>query len=139
MRAHLRFPTTAPTTWSHGVQQLLFCKSAAASEAPSCRMNLCAMRLTALRLTTTSRSHGSHCSHCKEAVFASWADFYAEKDAHEQLREQAEGGDEVAEKANRKIMSEHAEGHLDQMKFVPPACSRSEPTSLSSTRSIVCS
>eukprot|EP00965_Chrysotila_dentata_P137791 4558808-Pleurochrysis_carterae.AAC.1 len=77
------------------------------------------------------------CSHCKEAVFASWADFYAE-DAHEQLREQAEGGDEVAEKAYRKIMSEHAEGHLDQMKFVPPVLKVGTDIFIVD-RSIVCS
>eukprot|EP00965_Chrysotila_dentata_P141682 4682425-Pleurochrysis_carterae.AAC.1 len=60
------------------------------------------------------------CSHCEKKLFVSWADFHAQKTAHEELRESAEAGDEAAEKLYNKIMSEHAEMHLDQMKFVPP-------------------
>eukprot|EP00965_Chrysotila_dentata_P143785 4750845-Pleurochrysis_carterae.AAC.1 len=42
------------------------------------------------------------CSHCEKAVFTSWADYNAQKAALEELKEQADSGDELAEKLYNK-------------------------------------
>eukprot|EP00965_Chrysotila_dentata_P128840 4259937-Pleurochrysis_carterae.AAC.2 len=68
------------------------------------------------------------CRHCERDVFSSWEEFNLEKEALKELKERADGGDERAAKMYSKVMTQHAQTHLDQqMKFTHPV-SKQGPT-----------
>eukprot|EP00965_Chrysotila_dentata_P052419 1738825-Pleurochrysis_carterae.AAC.1 len=61
-----------------------------------------------------------HCTHCDRDVFSSCAEYDSAVQALNNLKAQADSGDEKAEKQYAKIMSEHFHAHLGQTLFVPP-------------------
>eukprot|EP00965_Chrysotila_dentata_P118746 3926421-Pleurochrysis_carterae.AAC.3 len=57
------------------------------------------------------------CRHCDRDGFHSWSEYLADKAALEALRTAANGGDKQAVKDLAAILKEHADGHLDVIKY----------------------
>eukprot|EP00965_Chrysotila_dentata_P066942 2216197-Pleurochrysis_carterae.AAC.1 len=65
-------------------------------------------------------THPWCCPHCEQDMFFSRDEYEAAVAALQGLKEKVDAGDEAAEKQYAKVMSAHAQGHLDQMLFVTP-------------------